>query len=1241
MFFDRTGSLDVGTALREFSPSRIIIDDVQKAKDLNSKLVFSSERYLMMVDYQGAFTEELDLEVCANVGSNRISEFTQITGASSAFVICDERNIHLVSFSTKSVTKTLLASASGTAVGYGLTFLEGWRFAISTVYDSTNTIGEIKLWDMKDEAGCHSLCGNCDWISTDKGCTSCSGNSVMRLDSSCGGACYFGEYVSSPNVCSKCDSSCKTCDGGGSNQCLTCESPKVRRTDGTCQASCELNIEFVKSAGICAEICSKGEFLDAQNRCHKCSSSCNTCSKAGEDGCTSCPDGQTLRTDGSCLTTTQTTLSIYQSNYSLSVLIEGIQDSGEVSIYLRISLHAESFNFNFAQLQELIDKKYFSILTDDLDKVGAASYNKKTKLLQEDGRVSSTRLNSIEFLVYKAESPPPKNGGNLTVSLIPNQPNIRYSEEESESLIIISQTKKDQLVTILPIKGSPMKIKTGYGIALQSSVSTTKIVGGVVSVTSSIILFYSLGFMSKFFQIIEVVMNLSLVNTKLGSLIDDVIEILGSLKFPFSLPEGLFWPDYVADSHTLFWKSRSKLSIHEKQLFILCNETLMVIVYLLTWVLWLSALAVKQVCYDQGSQENEKNDQVRKGTSGRVEDDARIKSSLFPNSCNRRKDQVREIGWNGLMESKEAIPKNILKSKRSNASKQEGRDGMKVDIVKQDSMSDSFSKMQRLHEKQIMRKNKTRQNSKLEEKKVEQNEISKKEKTDENEKPKIDRIIKFLEETKKFFFSFSYFDVQFITFHELLHSDVNRMDGMWSRGAVSYTISLITLGLMIYDLRWLLRRSSTLIRKKREKIELTKEEEEEGGFFFEDIKTDPDISFSSMKFNLISMLRFSFYQMIIVSVQLSPNFQSGFLLTLQISFFIFYLHKYRKEKFFESWYPFMTFVVFETCTMVFLLLSLIFSFENVGLWFSSKLTAWLQILAATMILIAVIIEFIALITKTIENAIGIVKTTWLKCMKKSKETKIDLAKDQNSKKQKKEESEIRDEWIFDQKNPEEEPIKIERKIQPKRKRPQKNSKERQNPRKGQQNRRRRISQKPKKSKKIKQTGETEKNQRQQNDLLDDNLPSNLKQKNLKGNFQESKYKHEIEVKLRCKKTNKLNYNLDFELSFGIEEEISVQGKNETSLEKKEMSKKRPRFELGSDFAEEPSSPFYPKNGQKPKNLFLDDNNINNTNKFNPRNRKVSRFTSMVLNKRGNFGKNKNRAKSSLKLKTLKNAQEIE
>lgn len=94
---------------------------------------------------------------------------------------------------------------------------------------------------------------------------------------------YFGTW----SQCSKCDSSCATCSGPGSNQCLTCSSSAVFNN------------------GFCKVTCTPGTYANSLNQCSSCDSSCFTCSGPGNNLCTSCSSGLTL-TNGYCITSSPT-----------------------------------------------------------------------------------------------------------------------------------------------------------------------------------------------------------------------------------------------------------------------------------------------------------------------------------------------------------------------------------------------------------------------------------------------------------------------------------------------------------------------------------------------------------------------------------------------------------------------------------------------------------------------------------------------------------------------------------------------------------------------------------------------------------------------------------------------------------------------------------------------------------------------------------------------------------------------
>ncbi|KAL4500217.1 hypothetical protein ABPG73_011325 [Tetrahymena malaccensis] len=82
-----------------------------------------------------------------------------------------------------------------------------------------------------------------------------------------------GYYIKDDQIsCEKCESSCKTCFGGQSNQCKTCQQNKYLYPNNTCK-ECEINNKFFIS-GI---------------SCFPCNNECQTCSGQSQDQCLSCP----------------------------------------------------------------------------------------------------------------------------------------------------------------------------------------------------------------------------------------------------------------------------------------------------------------------------------------------------------------------------------------------------------------------------------------------------------------------------------------------------------------------------------------------------------------------------------------------------------------------------------------------------------------------------------------------------------------------------------------------------------------------------------------------------------------------------------------------------------------------------------------------------------------------------------------------------------------------------------------
>ncbi|EWS76002.1 zinc finger lsd1 subclass family protein (macronuclear) [Tetrahymena thermophila SB210] len=90
-----------------------------------------------------------------------------------------------------------------------------------------------------------------------------------------------GFYIKDDKIsCEKCESSCKTCYGGQSNQCKTCQENKYLFQDYTCK-ECDIDNKFFKS----------------EIYCLPCNQECQTCYGQGQDQCLSCPVNKFLLTE--------------------------------------------------------------------------------------------------------------------------------------------------------------------------------------------------------------------------------------------------------------------------------------------------------------------------------------------------------------------------------------------------------------------------------------------------------------------------------------------------------------------------------------------------------------------------------------------------------------------------------------------------------------------------------------------------------------------------------------------------------------------------------------------------------------------------------------------------------------------------------------------------------------------------------------------------------------------------------
>ena len=666
------------------------------------------------------------------------------------------------------------------------------------------------------------------------------------------------------------------------------------------------------------------------------------------------------------------------------------------------------------RLRFLLANNYFIIKTDDVDQVGQASYNKETKILMEEGMISITDPSTIEYLVYKAEDTPPENGGEFQLSVSTSNTILEYSEPDAQTprptpKAILKNALTIEKVVLPKISGAN-QMKLQLSNALSSAVPFAGAIGMATSVVSPVLLYNALGYMAKYFQIIEVLSNIALANADLGILIQSVLGILDALKFPLKLTPDFFWPDYEQASEIYFWKHRHQLTVHERELFILCNEMLMILLYLSSWVIWLFLLCLKS-CLSSRKEKSSRNEINKNGKDlvdsfNQLDSESKNKNSEVLNTSfddlkAQDNDEEEVFRRDNTQLKYEGINlTNLNKNRKHNSNRQDSNSKK----MKENSLQkDNPPKNKTQNNNETKNKKKKEKPTKLDEK---ENLKSVKEK----KKGKLAKMISYMQVTKDTLFLMIYFDAQFITNNELLHSDVLLFKDPFSRPAISYTLSVLVLCLMTMDLWWIMGSSFNLSSKIRNNQELTEKDKEYSELFFEDVKTEAGVSPMAMNFNLISMLRFSLYQTIIVSMQLSPNFQTRLLFLLQLIFYVFYLNESRKQGVFESGTTTAKFVIFEGCTLVFTLLCFIFSFENSHSWFSSKVLAWLQILAAVIILISVLIKFLTLVVNIIENVIALIKEKC--CGKKKKIEPKDSKEDgKDEEKQNKEELSIRDKNI--------------------------------------------------------------------------------------------------------------------------------------------------------------------------------------------------------------------------------------
>ena len=85
----------------------------------------------------------------------------------------------------------------------------------------------------------------------------------------------IGYYVDTNNNCGLCDSTCSTCNGAATTNCLTCNPSGSTKY-------------YMNSNTTCITSCPLGYYGDANNDCKLCDSTCSTCDGSTATNCLTC-----------------------------------------------------------------------------------------------------------------------------------------------------------------------------------------------------------------------------------------------------------------------------------------------------------------------------------------------------------------------------------------------------------------------------------------------------------------------------------------------------------------------------------------------------------------------------------------------------------------------------------------------------------------------------------------------------------------------------------------------------------------------------------------------------------------------------------------------------------------------------------------------------------------------------------------------------------------------------------------
>ena len=788
---------------------------------------------------------------------NEVMALDQIPEKKIVAVFCKQKRIKLFDMVQATEVEGL---AHYRRMYSGVILKDSSLIVISGQVDSSGGYG-VSVYDSAFYLPCHSSCKTCqDRTSGPLNCTSCNIGFFLNLDKSCQNSCqdFTVDSSSNPGVCEFC--STQTCPLCSSSLCSSC------KIDSSFSADCPVLIKLSSPLS--------PEYV-----------------QDSEGGTTRMTIKVPLDYD-----LTQNELD-YIGMQKLGVSID---DSGVNSIFEQAGSPIKStsvkvsgnvnhliYQFDKGSGGSFSENKVFGVqITLNGDLVIRRSNKGKPTLVLKQASMTVPGH-------YEAPEPPSETSPENTTSSSSTNSTTNQTGEGSEGST--NQTGSGNIThEANDVHHSDFSMRATESIEMAEP--AVKVASPIVLTVSGFLLFNLVGLLFRFFQIVEVLINLSNANSKLGILMETLIQkVLMAIEVPLKLPEDLFIKDPQQSARAVFWRYRYKLTDYSGVPFVLCNETLFALAYITLWVLILVvggclklAQKIEKSCYK---------------TEARRPSAPEIRISRLPRPGDPDDEQEPKID-------------KILK---------EG-DSLVVKI--------------------------------------------------------IEKTLGVIEEAKDFVLMFSYFDLQFIIFNELIHVDLAKISSVETPEAVSYALSFTIFLLGSYDTISYFRKAVSLCEDlgSHEKINGLKTRQQsvtdsiKGAFFFEDLNLKQEGSHFSKYFNLYTMVRFSLFQVIIVSMQLMPNLQTLFLLVIQLYFAFRFFRENCKKMIFENYGVYIKSAIFEVSVSVLLVILWIFSYEKVQGKQSEPFFHGLQIVAALLVFCCVLVEFFFIMAKAVGQGYTIIKS---------------------------------------------------------------------------------------------------------------------------------------------------------------------------------------------------------------------------------------------------------------------------